>query len=360
MTRSLRAFSLAAGLSLLASASADAARFACGDTIGPGKTVTVENDLLSCRGVGLRIVGPVTVELGNGFVICDAAASGSGLLVEGKGAKVRGGRIVDCTVGVQLSGSNHRVTGVHTDGTFVGVIFEDARRSRVERSRIEDAEIGVVMRAASERNALADTTLAGIGFMAADVQGARQRLDGNEVLDADEAGFSVLGSRHAIVGNRARADGIAFLIQGSDHDVVGNQATFGGDGVGIDDGVGFFVRGRRLSVRGNVARRNQGVGFRFEDVEALRADGNRAEQNGDGGFVLIDVVGGELQKNVAFGNFGGPGIHVTNTGNRKLRMRENASTRHFAPFHDLTDDQLCRHTEWVDNQFERGSSGCIQ
>ena len=104
---------LGLAMALLAqAASASAATFACGDVIGPGKAVTVDNDLFDCPEIGLRIVGPVSVDLGPSFVICDPDAGTVGLQVEGSGVKLRGGRVVDCTVGVRLLGEIPQITAL--------------------------------------------------------------------------------------------------------------------------------------------------------------------------------------------------------------------------------------------------------
>lgn len=56
-------------------------------------------------------------------------------------------------------------------------------RSRVERSRVDEAQIGVSFAGRSERNVLADSEIRGIGFIGVRVDGSRNRLDGNEVFD---------------------------------------------------------------------------------------------------------------------------------------------------------------------------------
>jgi hypothetical protein len=362
MTRLIPARALAMSLFTLSPLPAEAAEFACGDVIGPAKeTVVVDNDMFDCAGAALTIVGPVTVDLGNSFIVCDPDQSAGGLVIEGHHAKVTGGHVDDCSAGVLLHGRDHRISRVDLNDNFIGVLVEQADRNRVEELDIENAELGIIVRAGTERNTFVDNRLRGIGFIGVQVEGGeRHRFDGNKIDDSDAAGFSVLGSRHALVGNTARSDEIAFIVKGSDHTVVENSALFSGDGKGLNDGTGFVISGRKISLKENVARRNLGTGFRLEDVELLKADKNRAESNGKNGFVLIDAVKTELKRNVAFSNFNGHGIQVTSTGNRQLVMRQNTSQRHAAPFQDIIDDQGCAHTEWIDNEFERGSPSCVQ
>ena len=92
----------------------------CGDTVGPGGSVTLTGDLI-CFGSALTVHGPTIVDLGGHTVNCGSAGGGASVAITGSGAVVRNGRVVNCDVGVGVGGSGgHQVKNVLVQSSNIG------------------------------------------------------------------------------------------------------------------------------------------------------------------------------------------------------------------------------------------------
>lgn len=334
------------------------AQVACGGTVGPGGTVKLQNDLGPCPGpIALRVVGPVTLDLGQRTIRC---AAGSGLELTGKSVKVTGGTLTGCVNGVVFaSGTSHRIdrTNILAPKVF-GLLFRrDSDRNRALDVRIEGGVVGVQIDAGSDRNVLEHVESDDADFAGFVVGGTRNKLD-DCAADRATVGFSVDGTKHVMHDNDAtncRESG--YEVRGAGHVFTFNDArnTASAD----TSATGFLVRARDVKVIEGVAIGTGGTGYRVEASQRVLLDRVESTLNEDDGIAMSDAVEVEVRRSIVQAN-GDHGIHARRDV-RKIRVRDNVVSDHLAPDHDLRDDDpSCAGTQWQDNTFLRGAPACVQ
>jgi parallel beta-helix repeat protein len=321
-------------------ASGEAAAVQCGDTVGPGGTVVLDQDLVACPTgrPALTVVGPVTLDLGSRRISCATDAQGwsgtYGVLVVGERAQVRNGTISDCLAGVLLRGAGrHRVTSV-----------------LVERSTVEGVYVG------GDRNRLTDVTVSSShargGFL---VEGERNVLTRCTASGNAGAGFRMVGYANNVTRSVA-ADNLhrGFEILGEAVKLTRNLALLSREAYGSGDGDGFEVFAVRPSVVDNVATLNAGRGF---DVNASggKLTRNVASNNGRDGYRLYGD-GIAFQRNEARSNQLS-GVRVGGTG---MRLAANTALGHPEPEFDLRDVPSCNGNVWRANVYGTKSTDCIR
>lgn len=334
------------------------AQVACGGTVGPGGTVKLLNDLGPCPGpFALRVVGPVTLDLGQRTIRCGA---GSGLELTGRSVKIRGGTLTGCVNGVVFaSGSGHRIERTKVLATKVfGLVFHrDSDRNRALDVQIEGGVVGVQIDGGSDRHVLEHVESDGADFAGFVVAGTRTTLDD---CDADRAtvGFMVDGTKHRLHDNDARdCRESGYEIRGAGHVLTVNDARTTGSAAA--SGTGFLVRARDVKIVAGTATGTAGNGYRIEASQRVLLDDVDSTLNEDDGIVIRDAAVIEVRRAFVQAN-GDHGIHVR-SGVRKVRVRDNVVSDHLAPDHDLRDDDpSCAGTLWQDNDFLRGAPACVQ
>jgi hypothetical protein len=187
-------------------------QLACGDTIPAGASAVLSANLGPCSlatgGAALTLESGASLDLAGFVVSCDGASAPDGIVLEGKGARLRNGRIIGCVNGVVARGEGrHRV---------------DAVLSRLSSQT---------------------------GFS---LESDRNRLDRSAVLDGTGEGFQVAGSRNRLTHASSKGnwrDG--FLITG-DSNKLGDAVAIG-NGIGGAGGEG----GIKVSGEGNRVKQVQ-------------------------------------------------------------------------------------------------------
>jgi hypothetical protein len=235
---------LVAGGAAVASAGGQAGtKLHCGSTIT--KSTTLSNDLVGCKGVGLRIgADGITLDL-NGHTVAASAVrnpKAHGILNEGHAAvTIEGGTVTGFgAYGVRLEGADgNTVQDLHLVGNYTG--------------------IGLVQ---SDEGVLRRLDIAGARFVGVNLTGGRADIVRDNVI-RDSNGPAVLvrpsveepGSGHWIAENEIHGNGIevdpgpqsvrlvANTLEGGDRDglelfepstVVGGNQVTGAHGRGID------------------------------------------------------------------------------------------------------------------------------
>jgi len=315
----------------------------CGSVLGPRGTFVLDRDL-SCplnpdtpSEPALTVVTGAVLKL-NGHTVTCAGGREVGIRIEGDGAALKNGTVRDCSIGVDISGSQNTVRRLTLIGNRDGVAIGRGTANRIESSVARDGTNG----------------------------------------------FAITTGGNTLTGNTATGNDIGFYLTGwgdpATHALIENEATGNGDGLFADGVVVRMVRNRILknerdgvhldessgTLEGNRIANNQGTGLFFAYCHAytnqsLTVTGNKVVDNGGDG-VYLDIR-----------NSGCPS---TVTDNRVLRNKHtgiHVFSDAFAPFPvtvtgnvalgnqlDLADDaQHCAGGVWQGNSFETASRGCI-
>ncbi|MGH6902293.1 MAG: NosD domain-containing protein, partial [Geminicoccaceae bacterium] len=253
------------------------------------------------------------LDLGGFTVVCDhdPTVEGVGIVLEGSGARLRGGAVTGCFLAVHVAGDGgHTVRGLTASAADRGVFIE-SDGNRVLRSQI----------------------LRALGDAAVQVNGSDNLLRGNTVAGAGDQGFEINGSDNRISLNRigAVAEGVQLL--GERNRVLRNQI------VGASD--------RGIDVRGLVEPPQ--VTGAHVIIDNLIADGV------DGIALLEDSNGNLISRNTIYGN-SDQGIFVGTLDNT---IEGNQALLNRVDLQDNTPD--CDDNLWQDNIFETSvSNDCIQ
>lgn len=230
---SLAAALLGAAIGVLPAGAQAGAQVRCGDRIGPGDEVVLDEDLACAGGAAaLLVTGPAVLDL-NGFQItCTAEDAGTarqvGILLLGWAVTVRNGSIDGCHNGIVAAGNGfHRLDGVATlFGSGDGIVLaSDANHVREALALFHDGA-GIAVRGGA--SVVTDSFAIGnqVGFGV----GRRSMLRRNVARLNEHDGFAITGSSIVLVDNRAE-DNLAHGVR------VGPQAS-------------------ALSISGTGARRN--------------------------------------------------------------------------------------------------------
>ena len=292
---------------LLVAAAAPALAVECGDTItGDAR---LDRDLICTDDPALTVDGGL-LDLGGFTVVCDhePTVEGVGVLLEGSGARLRGGAVTGCFLAVHVAGDGgHTVSGLTASAADRGVFIES------DGNRVFDSQI-----------------LRALGDAAVQVDGSDNLLRGNTVANAGDQGFEINGSDNRIARNRIGgvAEGVQLL--GERNRVLRNQI--------------FGVTDRGVDVRGLVEPTGAHV-----IIDNLIADGVD-------GIALLELSQGNLiSRNTIYGN-SDQGIFV-GTFDNTIERNQVLLNRV-----DLQDNTAgCDDNLWRDNIFETSvSDDCVE
>ncbi|MEO6026453.1 MAG: hypothetical protein ABIR79_06265 [Candidatus Binatia bacterium] len=302
------------------------AQLTCGGTIGPGGAFTMSNDLTSCPGTGLTVVGPVVLDMNQRSVSCSGLSTG--IRIVGKKATVRSGQVLSCTVGVDLEGDGgHTVREVRAVGNAIG--FGVSTDGNLLTHNVAQTHSG--------------------GFQ---VNGDRNKLVGNLSVNTSNAAFQVFGNNNAFVQNAVQQAGSGFRTEPG---TIGNSFK---ENTVTATATGFNIAGAKHVLKSNTANRSIVTGFRLAagpGGHALKANvsiGIRGEAGSGSGF---DVGSGDnvLKSNRAHEHEIGFGVRVP--GNV---LSGNVATGNVADGFD--QDVACAGNTWKNNVFLRAFPDCAR
>jgi parallel beta-helix repeat protein len=228
-------------LTLAGMAAPAAAQVACGDTVGPGGTVTLTADVGPCDGMNTAIiVDSATLDLGGHTLSCtDGNADDDvpyGIVLIGKKAAVRNGTVTGCWHGVVAAGSGKHtvedvtVTASYQDGVYVP---EDSAKNRLSRiTAVANLDDGFEIRGA--KNAVSSSMAQDNGEDGIDlVDGIANKVTANTSSGNADDGVDVGGVRNKVQGNTVAGNGgVGITVHGARNRIVGNTVT--GSGAGVD------------------------------------------------------------------------------------------------------------------------------
>lgn len=292
------------------------AQLACGATIAAGEKVILTADIGPCSSgtdPAIRVIGPATVDMAGHRVLCNMSDRPTGVLVEGKGAKILRGGADGCVSGLDLTGGD----GKHKIEDFL------ATRNAAE---------GVAIN--SDKNSLKRVAAVENGDDGFDVDGIGNKIEDAEAVGNGGAGFEVDGE-----GNKFKR-------------IV--AASNAGDGMDID-GNGNQVTDCRLAAND-------------QDGAEINGDGNKMQKclstgtaAGSANFAFdVDGANNQLKKNLALANDRGFGL-----GGQPNVLTQNVALGNTTV--DLQDDNAgCGTNTWQKNKFGTSQAagapnpGCIQ
>ncbi len=296
----------------LASPTAALAQVNCGDTVRPGETVVLTDDLL-CPGTGpaLTIEGPATLNL-NGFKIqCQENSGTTGLLLIGRRARVMGAyenEVQSCAIGIHFGGDGrHTIEEVSVAYNQIGIGISSDRNT-VQGGSIWANAHGIIID--GDRNKLYDLRQE-IGLVGLLITGSRNRVERSLFKRNDDVGVNVRGDRNLLRDNNAREAG----------------------------GTGFSLQGARNTLKRNLAERNGHHGFyiSFSEPGRNRIIQNRVFTNGSAG-ILTWTSGNRFTGNTALYN--------------------DTDGQGFANLQDETGD--CSTNRWRNNSYTSSNVPCIR
>ena len=275
----------------------------------------LERDLICTNDPALTVDGGV-LDLGGFTVVCDhpppePPAMSIGVLLEGSGARLRGGAVTGCFLAVHVAGDGgHTVRHLTASAADRGVFVES------DGNRVFDSQV---------LRALEDAAI--------QVDGSDNLLRGNFIAGAGDQGFEINGSDNRIVDNRIGgvAEGVQLL--GERNRVLRNQI------VGATD--------RGIDVRGLVAPPEAtGAHVIIDNLIADGVDGIALLENSNGNLISRNTIYSNSDQGIFVGTF-------DNTIERNQVLLNRV---------DLQDNTAdCDDNLWQDNIFETSmSDDCIQ
>lgn len=317
----------------------------CGDVLTGGPYV-LDHDL-TCGSAGStnpNVVGVTllasVIDL-NGHTLTCLSSQAIGIRIESGATGVRNGTVTGCRIGVLMNGDFQALQSMTLLRNRFGLSAHGGGGLYIDNRAIENSysglAIGVDQRthAAQIINNVAENN-GRYGFIFA---GGTASIMGN-TASSNEIGFDLAELDHAWVsGNLAIENSEAgFLLEiGNDRMVMENNTAFRND-------LGFWFSGnRRVIVRDNLALENHLDGFFIQSLgQRLDMHDNSAFRNGQNG---IEITSGAIMGHMP----------------RTIRMRNNVSLGHDAPYFDLTqENDDCAGVIWQKNIFDTRSQACIK
>jgi hypothetical protein len=227
----------------------------CGDVLVGPASVRLDRDLSCAGATALTVRDGATLNLGRHSLTC--LAGGTGIAVEGQGARVAGGVVTGCDVGVAVSGGEgHLVYDIRA--RFDGIGFRAAAGVEGLRLRGNGAEFNRAagIQVVGDRNTIASNVAFGNGDAAIVVRGddnvvSRNRTNGNCLTVGCTAAYVVGGSGNRLVRNTATGEetGIVLTRGTSASVVMRNRIRYGlARGILVEEGAAGNV------LRGNLVR----------------------------------------------------------------------------------------------------------
>jgi parallel beta-helix repeat protein len=291
-----------AAVVLLALAAGPALAVECGEVVtGDAR---LDRNLICTDDPALTVDGGL-LDLGGFTVVCDhdPTLEGVGVLLDGSGARLRGGAVTGCFLAVHVAGAGgHTVRHVTASAAGRGMFVES------DGNRILDSQV-----------------LRALDDAAVQVDGSDNLLRANSVGGAGDQGFEINGSDNRIVGNRIGAVAEGVQLTGERNHVLRNEIV-GATDRGID------VRGLEEPTGAHVI------------LENLIVDGV------DGIATLENSNGNRISRNTIYRN-SDQGIFIGTLDNT---IRRNQALLNRVDLQDNTPD--CDENLWQGNTFETAMS----
>jgi Right handed beta helix region len=239
----------------------------CGDVIT--RHARLDRDLICATdGPALTIRGG-SLDLDGFTVVCDQAEGQEsvGILIEGRGARLRDGAVTGCFLAVQVAGEGGHTVRDLTAGAFDrGVLIES------NGNRLLDSQI---LRAFEDA--------------AVQVDGSKNLLRGNTVAGANDQGFEINGSDNRIIDNRIGAVAEGVQLEGERNHVLRNQI------------IGTAERG--VDVRGGLEEEPSGGHVIADNLIADGVDGIALLDNSQGNQIHRNTIYGHSDQGIFVGTF---------------------------------------------------------
>lgn len=315
----------------------------CGDVLTRGQYI-LDRDL-TCgipgstnpNAVGITVVDSVLDMAGHTLTCASSYATG----IRGEKASFRNGTVTGCRLGILMQGDfqvlqsvilTHNTLGLHAEGG--GGFFLD--------------------------NTAIDNSFTGFEI-GADPRTRPVQIINNTAQGNGRYGFVLASGSASIMGNTATGNEVGFVLSGLYHAwVSGNFAM-----ENTQAGYWIVVGNDRTTMENNVAYRND-LGFWFFGNNRVMVRDNLALENLlDGFWIQFLGQGLDMRENSAFRN-GQHGFEITTgavTGRvpRTIRLRNNISLGHDAPYFDLAEEnEDCAGVLWQKNTFDTRSQACIK
>ena len=286
---------LIAALLLVLPASARAIE--CGDVVGPGGKIALDQDLSGCAGAGtpaLTVVGPVTLDLAGYQIRCATLDSADGVEVLGSSARISNGSVRACkTYAIKLAGTGgHRVEDVSVrSSTGDGFLIESDKNSLSGVSSTNHTGAGYVVSGAtaSLRNCVA-TNDGDQGFR---IESDGSKLQNNVAVNNSKEGYLVSGNGNKLSRNRASGNG------NEGFELTGNGNKLKGDSADRNSQHGVTVSGDDNRMDRVDAIDNVGNGFELAAGTGNRIKASTATSNGSDG-IEISANNSRVQSNRAY------------------------------------------------------------
>lgn len=319
------------GAMAMLAASGSAHAISCGDTLGPGGSLVLSEDLVCGTSPALTIEGMVDVDLQGHTVACalnnQATLTGTGIRLEGSKAFLHDGRVEDCHRGVVVAGEgSHRL-----------------ERLTVTSAPEVDGDDHVAIEVQSDHNRIMYNTVEAYAGEAYRLDGANgNMLKYNLARNNGDHGYRVrLGRRNMFLKNTAQGNvGEGFRSQDRDNRFESNTATFNGD------------EGIRL--RDASAQNNLIVGNTVKDngLSPCNPLADTPDIN-PGIAVTRDARNNQIKNNTIKGNCVGIGLEK-DSQNNKIRKNNVSKSQLF----DMIDaNKNCGNNNWRKNKFKTSVSG---
>jgi len=299
---------LAALALLLVSAAGPALAVECGEVITG--SARLDRDLICTTDPALTVEGG-SLDLDDFTVVCDHLPDtpGVGILINGSGARLRGGAVTGCFLAIHVAGDGgHTVLRVSASADNRGVFVES------DGNRVFDSQV---------LRALEDAAI--------QVNGSNNHLGFNHVAGAGDQGFEINGNDNRVIENRigAVAEGVQLL--GERNHVLRNQI------IGATD--------RGIDVRGLVGP--TGAHVITDNLIVDGVDGIALLENSNGNRISRNTIYGSSDQGIFVGT-------LDNTIERNQALLNRV---------DLQDNTAgCDDNLWQGNTFETAVSDadCIE
>lgn len=299
----------------------------CGQELGPGGSFILDRDLDCMKQCfGLIVIGPAVLDM-NGKTISNAE---TGILIEGKGAKIFNGSVSECLDGVVLTGKGkHQIIKVIArNNKKNGFLLETGESNFFEKDQaINNFESGFYIR--SDKNAFVDILSAANKKKGIYVQKASNNLFENSTIENNKGtGFSLKMADHnklinSKVVNNVEQEGIKIDKDSYENSFINTIVQ--NNGVKKDREDGFDIRGQRNTFINCTSIGHLGDGFKISGAENF------------------------LKENQAIKNAGN-GIHILEGSLNNTLLYNNAKNN--SRF-DLRDDNIkCEVNHWIKNTFK--------
>lgn len=190
------------------------AQIACGDTVGPGQTVTLTGNVGPCDNLRAAItVDSGTLDLGGFTVLCaDLDENGKsnlpyGVELAGKKAAVRNGTVTGCYHGVRVGGAEKSsVEGVTASSNAVDGFNVDGKKNKLSGNvSTGNGEDGIDLVPGADKNKITGNTISSNRDEGIDVSGNKNTLTGNTTTANGEDGIDVAAAakKNKIMRNTA-------------------------------------------------------------------------------------------------------------------------------------------------------------